>query len=65
MIYDLQGVEHTNQFLLTDPAIHCTDPLRFGKTNFGKEGIEKCFLMNHKCGSVCKKLGLDQSIEEE
>ncbi|CAG8459038.1 4456_t:CDS:2, partial [Ambispora gerdemannii] len=58
VIYDLQGVECPDYFLLTDPAIHCTDTLRFGKTNLGKRGIEKCFLANHKCNTVCQKLGL-------
>ncbi|CAI2181312.1 11012_t:CDS:1 [Funneliformis geosporum] len=58
LVCDLQGAEFSNHFLLTDPAIHCTDSLRFGRTNLGKRGIEKCFLINHKCGSVCNKLGL-------
>ncbi|CAG8623416.1 8931_t:CDS:1, partial [Paraglomus brasilianum] len=34
VVYDLQGIELEDQFILTDPAIHCVDPLRFGKTNF-------------------------------
>ncbi|CAG8439636.1 11458_t:CDS:1 [Funneliformis mosseae] len=59
LVYDLQGAEFSDQFLLTDPAIQCTDSLRFGRTNLGKRGIEDCFLANHKCSSVCKKLGLD------
>ncbi|CAG8461786.1 2184_t:CDS:1, partial [Paraglomus occultum] len=33
VVYDLQGIELTDEFLLTDPAIHCVDPLRFGRTN--------------------------------
>ncbi|CAB5385036.1 unnamed protein product [Rhizophagus irregularis] len=58
VVYDLQGVELSNKFLLTDPAIHCKNRLRFGRTNLGKRGIEVCFLANHKCGNVCEKLGL-------
>ncbi|RIA93474.1 kinase-like domain-containing protein [Glomus cerebriforme] len=58
VVTDLQGVELENKFLLTDPAIHCTDRLRFGRTNLGKRGIKDCFLANHKCGNVCEKLGL-------
>ncbi|CAG8584474.1 10173_t:CDS:2, partial [Cetraspora pellucida] len=58
VIYDLQGVDLCNEFLLTDPAIHCVDLLRFGNTNLGKSGIQKCFLANHKCNDICKKLKL-------
>ncbi|CAG8561476.1 9894_t:CDS:2 [Acaulospora colombiana] len=58
VICDLQGIENTDQFLLTDPAIHCTDPLRFGRTNLGKRGIEKCFIEKHRCNDICEKLGL-------
>jgi hypothetical protein len=59
LVCDLQGIELEDQFLLTDPAIHCTDSLRFGRTNLGKKGIEMCFLANHKCGIVCEKLKLE------
>ncbi|CAG8516570.1 3105_t:CDS:1 [Ambispora gerdemannii] len=59
VVYDLQGTELSDQFLLTDPAIHCTDPLRFGRTNLGKKGIDECFLANHKCNDVCQKLGFE------
>ncbi|CAG8534725.1 7126_t:CDS:1 [Paraglomus occultum] len=58
VVYDLQGMELSDEFLLTDPAIHCIDPLRFGKTNLGVKGISNCFLANHKCNDICKKLGL-------
>jgi hypothetical protein len=61
VVCDLQGVELDGEFLLTDPAIHCVDPLRFGRTNFGKEGIKQCFLENHKCNEICKKLRLGSS----
>ncbi|CAG8449012.1 17402_t:CDS:2 [Acaulospora morrowiae] len=58
VVSDLQGIELTDQFLLTDPAIHCTDPLRFGRTNLGKRGIDDCFLKNHRCNEICEKLGI-------
>ncbi|CAG8481464.1 10361_t:CDS:1 [Scutellospora calospora] len=58
VVYDLQGVDLDNMFLLTDPSIHCIDLLRFGITNLGTKGIQKCFLANHKCNDICKKLKL-------
>ncbi|CAB4439737.1 unnamed protein product [Rhizophagus irregularis] len=58
VVCDLQGIELNNEFILTDPAIHCIDSLRFGRTNFGKEGISELFLANHKCNDICKKLKL-------
>ncbi|CAG8541776.1 21521_t:CDS:2 [Cetraspora pellucida] len=59
VVCDLQGIELKDQFLLTDPAIHCADNSRFGHTNLGQEGIARCFLANHKCNEICKKLGLE------
>ncbi|CAG8510604.1 11371_t:CDS:2 [Dentiscutata heterogama] len=59
VVCDLQGVELDDNFLLTDPAIHCVDYSRFGHTNLGRKGIEMCFLANHTCNEVCKKLGLE------
>ncbi|CAG8550044.1 15680_t:CDS:2, partial [Dentiscutata erythropus] len=56
IITDLQGIELKDKFILTDPAIHCTDFLRFGRTNLGIEGINRCLLTKHKCNG--KKLGL-------
>ncbi|CAB5347078.1 unnamed protein product [Rhizophagus irregularis] len=58
VVCDLQGIELNDEFLLTDPAIHCVDTLRFGRTNFGEEGINQCFLANHRCNDICKKLKL-------
>ncbi|CAB4487451.1 uncharacterized protein OCT59_008031 [Rhizophagus irregularis] len=58
VVCDLQGIELTNEFLLTDPAIHCIDSLRFGRTNFGKKGINQLFLANHRCNDICKQLKL-------
>ncbi|KAF0529171.1 kinase-like protein [Gigaspora margarita] len=62
VVYDLQGVDLENEFLLTDPAIHCTDLLRFGITNLGIKGIQLCFLANHKCNNICEKLMLNEVI---
>ncbi|KAF0388234.1 kinase-like protein [Gigaspora margarita] len=64
VVYDLQGVDLSNEFLLTDPAIHCVDLLRFGITNLGKRGIQRCILANHKCNSICKKLKLKKVNSE-
>ncbi|CAB5354749.1 uncharacterized protein OCT59_015309 [Rhizophagus irregularis] len=58
VVCDLQGIELIDEFLLTDPAIHCIDPLRFGGTNFGEKGISELFLANHRCNDICKKLKL-------
>ncbi|CAG8466429.1 4549_t:CDS:2 [Diversispora eburnea] len=43
VVSDLQGIESSDRFLLTDPVIHCINPLRFGKTNLGRNGINKFF----------------------
>ncbi|KAF0561985.1 kinase-like protein [Gigaspora margarita] len=64
VVYDLQGADLHNEFLLTDPVIHCVDLLRFGVTNLGMNGIQKCFLAKHKCNDICKKLKLDNYILE-
>ncbi|CAG8711669.1 uncharacterized protein OCT59_002205 [Rhizophagus irregularis] len=58
VVCDLQGIELDDKFLLTDPAIHCIDSLRFGGTNFGEDGINKLFLANHRCNDICKQLKL-------
>jgi hypothetical protein len=52
-VVDLQGVN----LLLTDPAIHCTNLLRFGRTNLGLDGMAR-FFRTHKCGELCKKMNL-------
>lgn len=62
MVTDLQGVRMKNSsgenvFCLCDPAIHCTDVLRFTRTNLGTEGF-RLFFETHKCNDVCEKLGL-------
>jgi hypothetical protein len=42
LVSDLQGVKDKNRFILTDPAILCTDILRFGNTNLGTKLMSKC-----------------------
>ena len=61
MVVDLQGVKIKKDgrvtFLLTDPAIHCEDFLRFGSCNLGKKGMTR-FFRTHMCNSICKSLHL-------
>jgi len=57
MICDLQGVQENGTYVLTDPAMHCVDVLRFGTTNLGTDGMKK-FFKTHRCNDVCRKLGL-------
>ena len=62
MVVDLQGIlghgeDGKRTLELTDPAIHCTDVTRFGRTNLGVEGMQ-VFLNRHRCNDFCKKLGL-------
>lgn len=59
MIVDCQGVYNAgdSSFVLTDPAVHCQDILRFGGTNLGKEGFKR-FFKSHKCNAYCAELGL-------
>ncbi|KAI6192562.1 Efk-1 [Aphelenchoides fujianensis] len=65
MITDLQGVlqpadrspDRKTTILLTDPAIHAVDLLRFGSTNCGVEGMKE-FFKTHHCNSFCQRLEL-------
>ena len=43
MVVDLQGapLSRSGEFVLTDPAILCTDLMRFGDTNMGAEAIAR------------------------
>lgn len=61
MVVDLQGIDKGDKYLLTDPAIHCEDVMRFGATNLSEDGISM-YLKRHKCNSVCIKLGLDKTL---
>ena len=59
MVVDLQGVKAEDAYLLTDPALHCDDLLRFQetRTNLGVKGM-RAFFRTHVCSEVCSKLGL-------
>ena len=57
MVTDLQGIRAGDRFILSDPAIHCTDASRFGETNLGEDGFRMRF-SKHKCNSICKALDL-------
>jgi len=59
MVVDCQGVFNraTNSYLLTDPAIHCDDVLRFGNTNLNTRGFGM-FFKTHKCNRFCRELSL-------
>lgn len=63
VVVDIQGVSQNKQFVLTDPAIHCTsDKRRYGDTNLGKEGIAG-FFREHRCNGVCHALGLPSWLD--
>jgi hypothetical protein len=59
IVVDCQGVydRATNTFLLTDPALHCKDRIRFGNTNLHKVGFKR-FFKSHRCNGCCRALGL-------
>jgi hypothetical protein len=62
LVCDLQGVSSIDEkgketLLLTDPAIHCSKHLRFGKTNLSSIGIN-AFFKKHVCNKYCQALGL-------
>ncbi|KAJ1432517.1 kinase-like domain-containing protein [Ochromonadaceae sp. CCMP2298] len=46
-------------FLLTDPAVHCTELLLFGSTNMGHGGFDR-FFRTHRCNQHCAALGLHE-----
>ncbi|KAI6240601.1 Efk-1 [Aphelenchoides fujianensis] len=64
MVVDLQGTITANTtagsrptVLLTDPAIHSEDRIRFGATNHSKLGM-KAFFEQHHCNEFCEALQL-------
>jgi hypothetical protein len=60
MVVDLQGIISgtiVRTIELTDPAIHCIDLLRYGRTNLGDQGMAS-FFGRHQCTEVCKQMGL-------
>lgn len=63
LVCDIQGISTSDGkgepiLLLTDPAIHCSKHLRFGKTNLGAVGVNK-FFKKHVCNNFCSALGLN------
>ncbi|CAF0910013.1 unnamed protein product [Rotaria sp. Silwood1] len=62
MVVDLQGVKVDRAYLLTDPALHCNDLLRFRetRTNLSIKGMRQ-FFRTHVCSDVCAKLNLPMS----
>lgn len=59
MVVDCQGAFDTDRktFVLSDPAIHCQNPLRFGLTNLADSGFKK-FYATHYCNDLCRELHL-------
>lgn len=69
LVCDLQGIRTVDTkgkptLLLTDPAIHCSKHLRFGKTNLHGDGF-KGFFKQHRCNGYCRQLGLTMPNVEE
>ena len=42
MVADLQGVQSSTGYMLTDPVVLCKDLSRFGSTNLGEEMMKRC-----------------------
>lgn len=59
IVVDLQGIviKDNQKYLLTDPCIHSTDLMRFGRSNLGKPGMKR-FFQTHICNAVCHDLQL-------
>ena len=62
MVVDLEGIvskrdDGKTETLLTDPAIHCKNPTRFGRLNLGEKGMQ-LFFDSHECKQYCKLLQL-------
>jgi hypothetical protein len=61
LVCDLQGVWNKfDGFTLTDPVFHSVHhSKKNGQTDKGIGGMQK-FFETHKCGSLCRSLGLDE-----
>jgi hypothetical protein len=59
MVVDVQGIrtDDRTHFILTDPAVHCIVPEKFGRLNLGEDGMS-AFWASHECNVVCKALRL-------
>jgi hypothetical protein len=69
MVVDLQGIinkteSEETRIVLTDPAIHCVDPTRFGNMNLGTKGMQN-FFKRHTCNKFCAGLGLEPQTKPE
>ena len=66
MVVDIQGVyeKKHNRFFLTDPAIHCTDGSKFGRTNYAQKGMRE-FFKSHVCNGCCRALKLPAGPEQQ
>ncbi len=60
VVCDIQGVKSGSKLILTDPAIHCKNVLKFGNTNLGVRGIKKFFEL-HTCNEICITMKLEKS----
>ena len=67
LVCDLQGVWNADDgFMLTDPVVHYVSSTgkrhKNGATDRGIEGVQN-FFKTHKCGPLCKRLGLESRKE--
>ena len=63
MVADMQGVQRdTLGYLCTDPQVQHIERGRYGRGNLGEKGIA-AFFAAHKCGRMCKTLGLHRPGE--
>ena len=60
VVCDIQGVKKGTKVILTDPAIHDKNVLRYGATNLGAKGMKK-FFQSHQCNEICIRMGLEKS----
>jgi len=56
MVVDIQGSGNSNTCFYTDPQLHSVKK-EFGRADRGMVGIRK-FFATHKCGFICRELGL-------
>ena len=65
IVTDLQGfVYKNNEFILTDPALVCSDePNRFGLTNRGFKSVYN-FFEKHQCNYICRFLKLKKHFKQ-
>lgn len=64
VVCDLQGVENSNKYLLTDPAIISAHAGQYGCTDLGANGIQH-FFKQHICNSTCQGLTLPPTTHRQ